>query len=430
MKAVLKLILPSLVMTAFALNALLTIGGWQATSSLDENRELAPPPKWNGSITQYVRQADAWLTDNFAFRKPLVEAFNSHLYHELRSTMAKNVIIGTGPWIFGADFDGQASVSPPRLTPYYLARAKQALTERKNWLEARGIHMLVMFMPTKTSIYGSRFLPSYWRFNETEPTPSEQLYEYLGKDFTRNVVPVRARLTEVSLDHEVYYHTDTHATQFGTYVAYDEMARHIGSYVPDRIPAPYPEFDLKQDKLEPTGFGRLMGVPFTDFSLVPVPKTGYSHLEVDPVAGADLLPAGTRVTYYQNPKVRRNRIVVIGDSFTNRMPSILGEVFSESVVLNMNNVTAQEARFPAAFLDRFRPDFVLLMYVDTRLTDCPEGCGEFPTSNPPELKGGYLVPLSADPVRSSQTLFPDERRALDAPSHKIPFTAPAPGELG
>ena len=385
MKMALKLILPIVVLSALTLNAALTICGWQAPTALDENRQMAEAPKWAGSISEYVRATDSWLTDNFAFRKPLVEGFNSYLYFHLRSTMAKNVIVGKAPWIFGADFDGQAAVAPHVLTPDYLVRAKQALVERRAWLEARGTQMLVMFMPTKTTIYGNRYLPSYWRFDESLQTPSEQLYEYLGDDFRRNVVPVRQRLLEVSRDQELYYHTDTHATQFGTFVAYQALADHIKEHFPNLSPAPFPEFDLKEDKLEPTGFGRLMGVSLSDLSLVPVPKQGYSRVEGPAPSAVSRLPTGTRITFYKNTHLTSHRVVVIGDSFTNRMPSILGEVFSESVVLNMNNVAKSEDRFPAAFLDDYRPDFVILMYVDTRLVDCVEGCGEFPTSNPPEV---------------------------------------------
>lgn len=387
MKTFLKLFLPFVIITAFSLNAILTIIGWQASSDLDENRSLAKVPEWSGSINSYVRGLDVWINDNFAFRKPMVQAFNSALYSFLRSTMVKSVIIGEGEWIFGADFDGQAAIAQRVLEPGYLERVKQAMAERRAWLNARGMHMLVMFMPSKSTIYGKKYLPWYWRVDDSLPSPSEQVYAKLGKEFRQNIIPVRQSLLNASEERELYYHTDTHATQLGTFIAYQEMAKHIDLFFSDYAPSPYPDFELKPDKLGPTGFGRLMGLPFTDMSLVPVPKRGPMLTPTTPLPdAARFLPKGTRATFFTNPSVKSIRAVLIGDSFTNRMANIFGEVFQDSATLNMNNVVKPEDRFPYAFLDAYRPNFVVFMYVDTRLVECEEGCGEFPISNPPAVR--------------------------------------------
>ncbi|MGO8640061.1 hypothetical protein ACC810_04205 [Rhizobium ruizarguesonis] len=130
MRVALKLLLPSVLLTALTCNAALTFMGWQAPSNVDENREMAKPPAWNDSLSAYVRGLDAWLTDNFAFRKPLVFAFNKALYSGFDSTLARNVVVGRDGWIFGAEFDGQGSVGPRTLSDEYIAKAKQALIER------------------------------------------------------------------------------------------------------------------------------------------------------------------------------------------------------------------------------------------------------------------------------------------------------------
>lgn len=384
----LMLILPLALFTSLSLNGVLTLAGWQPSIQVDENREMAPEPRWKGDITSYVRGLDAWLTDNFAFRRPLVLAFNEQLYTRFRSTLAPNVVVGAGPWVFGAEFDGLGSVGPRRLNPEYVAKVKQALIDRKRWLERRGIHMLVLFMPTKAAIYGNRYMPDSWHFDESLPTQSEQVFDALKEVMPENLVPVRQAIRKASDNAELYYHTDPHATQHGTFIAFEQLADHIRKYFPTSVPSAFPPYNLKIDYYEPTGFGRMMGLPFRDESWVPVPENGYGFTSPTPPSWEKLLPEGSRLTYYENSHVRKIKVAVIGDSFTNRMAAIAGEVFSQAATVNVNNVAnLPDHKFPAAFLDAYRPDFAVFMYVESRLIECSPSCGEFPVFNPVEISG-------------------------------------------
>ncbi|TAU75033.1 hypothetical protein ELI15_02245 [Rhizobium ruizarguesonis] len=389
MRVALKLLLPSVLLTALTCNAALTFMGWQAPSNVDENREMAKPPAWNDSLSAYVRGLDAWLTDNFAFRKPLVFAFNKALYSGFDSTLARNVVVGRDGWIFGAEFDGQGSVGPRTLSDEYIAKAKQALIERKAWLDKRGIHMLVLFMPTKTAIYGNRYMPESWHFDENLPTESEQLYKALNDIMPESIVPVRQAMIQASQTAELYYRTDPHATQHGTFVAFQQLASHIERYFPQIAPSAFPPYSLKIDYYQPTAFGRMMGLPFQDASWVPVPDGEYRFTSPPPPASTALLPVGSRLTYYENSHVRKVKVALMGDSFTNRMAAIFGEVFSQSATINLNNVFEDpDDKFPAAFLDAYRPDFAVFLFVESRLVECSQGCGEFPIINPDVVRSG------------------------------------------
>ncbi len=378
-----KLILPVVLLVALTANGVLTLAGWQAPSALDENRSMASQPQWSSDLNAYVRGLDAWITDTFAFRKPLVEAFNKTLYTRFESTFAPNVLIGEEPWIFGAAFDQQGSLAPRTLSPDYLAKVRETLIARKAWLKARGIDMLVMFFPTKEKIYGNRFLPERWHFDETLRSEAEQVYDVLKDVMPDSIVSIRQALADASETQEVYYHTDSHATQYGSFVAYEQLAAHLRRYFPDKAAADYPAYTLKLDALEPTAYGRLMGIPFRDFSLVPLPDEGYRAVSSGPVPAAEFIPAGASVEYRRNDQANDVRLVVVGDSFTGRMVNIFGEVFGESVTLAMNHTANRpEDRFPYAFLDAYRPDLVVMIYVESRLLECSQDCGQFPLGYP------------------------------------------------
>ena len=387
MPRIFKLLVPVAIMTAVSLNGALTVAGWEPTSNLDENRDLAAAPSWTGSIDGYVRALDAWITDNFALRKPLVSAFNEFLYENFRSTLAPKVVVGEGPWIFGAEFDGQRSVAPRQLSQDYIAKVKQALIERKAWLKARGIEMIVMFMPTKTAIYGNEYLPEAWHFDQNQPTESEQVYAALKDLMPESLVPVRDAMMEADGSPNLYYHTDPHATQWGTFVAFQQLTAHIEKHFPNKAPSSFPPYSLKVDYYEPTAYGRLMGLPFREESWVPVPDGEYKATSPTPPSWSALIPAGGRLTYYENSHVREIKAALIGDSFTNRMSAIFGEVFSQAATLNVNNVSNHPAdRFPVAFLDAYRPDFAVFTYVESRLVECSTVCSGFPVENPEEVR--------------------------------------------
>jgi hypothetical protein len=386
MRAFLKLLAPLLILAAVTVNGVLTVAGWESESKLDENRALASAPEWTGNVDQFVRALDAWLTDHFYFRKALVSEFNEFLYTHFRSTLARNVVVGSGPWIFGAEFDGQRSVAPRQLSDEYKAKVKRALIERRAWLKERGIDMIVLFMPTKAAIYGNRYLPASWRFDPNFPTESEQVYEELADTMPESFVRVREVMQKASASANLYYYSDPHATQLGTFVAFQELETHIRKYFPEKAPSLYPPHTLKVDYYQPTAYGRMMGLSFKEESLVPVPEGGYRFVSPEPPEAAKQLPAGARLTYYENDQVRDVSAALIGDSFTNRMSAIFGVVFRRSAVVNVNNVSNDPAaKFPAAFLDAYRPDFAVFMYVESRLVECPVGCGEFPIENPPAV---------------------------------------------
>ncbi|MDR9809563.1 alginate O-acetyltransferase AlgX-related protein [Rhizobium hidalgonense] len=389
MRVALKLLLPSVLFAALICNAALTLIGWRPPSIVDENREMAKPPAWSNNVTAYVREVDAWLTDNFALRKPLVFTFNKALYSWFDSTLARNVVVGKDGWIFGAEFDGQSSVGPRRLSEAYIAEAKQALIERKAWLEKRGIHMLVLFMPTKTAIYGNRYMPKAWHFDESLPTESEQIYQALQDTMPESIVPVRQAIMKASETSDLYYHTDPHATQQGSFVAFEQLAAHIKKYFPEAAPSAFPPYSLKVDGYQPTAFGRMMGLPFRDEGWVPIPAAGaYSFTSPSPPEWSKLVPKGSRLNFSENSHVQNIRVALMGDSFTNRMAAIFGEVFSQSATINLNNVSDDPAdKFPTAFLDAYRPDFAVFLYVESRLAEC-KGCGAFPLTNPASVRSG------------------------------------------
>lgn len=392
-----RLALPCLFLLGMIVNGSLTMVGWHPSSNLDENRTLATRPNWEGSLATFLRDTDRWLTDSFAFRKWLASSYNTVLYYVFRSTLKDRIVIGHGPWIFGADFDDQGRIAPRLLSQDYLKRLKLTLTERRDWLAERGTELILLFMPTKTNVYGDMYLPHSWKFDANQPTESEQLYRFLGVDFAKNVVPVREAIRELSAEIPVYYHTDGHANHQGSFAAFQRLLDHIATHFPEKAPAPYPASERKLDYMQPTAYGRLMGIPFKDASWVSVPVGGFQFTEQSPSRLQDMVPTGAKPRFLTNPRAQNIHAVLIGDSFTNRMTAYFGQVFRKTERIHTSNVAnLPEEKFPIKFLDMARPDYVVLSYVESRLVACAEVCDGFPLSNAMDVRQARLRRLFRD----------------------------------
>lgn len=376
-----------------------TLLGIEYRQDFDENRTLAPAPRWSGDLAAYIRGLDAYVNDHFAFRKPLLLEYSHALYHWLGSSLTSKVIVGSGDWLFGASFDGP-QVSQNSLPESYHRAARLSFLERRDWLKERGVHLSLMFFPVKDVVY-SQHLPRYLRGVSAQPSRSESLYNHMGPGLADNIVPLRQELKAVADagEWEVYYRGDSHANHLGAFVAYQAFAKSLeklaarGVYPASGAPRPYPEFELKPDRHYPSDYSRLIGVPREEFSLVPLPKpAGFTFHEVKPTpAAAALLPKTARPRFMANA-AGRGKVVVLGDSFTTRLAAYFGDNFAESVVVNMNRVaTNEDQAFPAKFIDAVRPDVVVLSYVEMRLGPCEGGCSDVvPTANDPDVRQARL----------------------------------------
>jgi len=365
-------------------------------ADFDENRDLAKAPQWSDSLPQYLRAFDAFVKDNFPLRKPFLLGYNSSLYHGFASSSNPRVIIGRNGWIFGAEYDSaDGTIESRTLTADYLHRLRISLEERRDWLAEQGIVFLFMFYPTKTTVYGEKYLPGHRQLDSGYESTGRQVARTLGSELATSFVQIEQPLRDAAEQSDDYYYlTDTHATHEGAFLAVERLREQLRKHHAEVPLAPYPAYETKLDLLSPTAFGRIMGVPLKELSKVRAPLGGFNTgLAELPSAVTPLLADQPRALYFANPKLSGSRLVLIGDSFINRMSFFLGESFAEEIVINLNNSpSTPEGRFPTKFLRAYQPDVVVMAYVESRLV---ESGGELardvvPLLNPPEVRQARL----------------------------------------
>ena len=205
------------------------------TISVAEKRELETFPEigWDYErIIAFPKKFDSYYQDHFGFRDALVTFHNATNLNIFGVTAAPLVMKGKENWFFLTepgviqDFYGMRQVGPQVLDDY-----AQVLLERQDWLNSMGIRYLFLPVPNKINIYPEK-LPG--RIQQMSgPTLVEQLSTYLRKTVKDVVfVDLSTLLLQAKQDYQVYRRTDTHWSNQGALVAFNQIIRKLKTWFP------------------------------------------------------------------------------------------------------------------------------------------------------------------------------------------------------
>ncbi len=136
------------------------------------NGVVIAPEKPDFSLEAYLsgnfaKQAEAYASQHFGFREPIIRLYNQYLWDCFRKTYAQNVVAGKENWLFysqsARDYYGQELL---RWNPSVeVARGKfdqelKYLNWARSILKENGVELLVFMAPEKSFLY-PEFLPDY-----------------------------------------------------------------------------------------------------------------------------------------------------------------------------------------------------------------------------------------------------------------------------
>ncbi len=207
-----------------------------------ENRELAPPPKWNlWHFSGLVEEIDAYIADHFGFRPDLIR-WNSFLrVNLLGSSPVRSVILGKGAWLFycsEALADGNSINDYMGMLPLpdgELALLKLRLEENRRRFAEKGIPYIVVVTPNKNTIY-DEYLPERIGCCKSSKTRLDQFIEYMAGNSDLEILDLRGPLLDAKRRLPVYWETDSHWNTYGAYVGYRRIFEKVARYYPDAAP--------------------------------------------------------------------------------------------------------------------------------------------------------------------------------------------------
>ncbi len=217
------------------------------------------------SLKKFPHEFEKWFNDRIGFRRRLIQVFQvaryygwtpnqlskmavhsgaaaegliRHLGSEAGSgTGPSRVLVGRDGWLF---YDGDDAIEDYRGTNLFseaeLARWKQVLTERRDWLAKRGIRYVFVVAPNKPAIY-SEYLPRSIN-RVTEQTRLGQLADYLARESDLTFINLTDAILQAKTERRVFHKTDTHWNAYGAFAGYRELMKPIQAWFAEvKVPA-------------------------------------------------------------------------------------------------------------------------------------------------------------------------------------------------
>lgn len=249
------------------------------------------------------------------------------------------VLLGKEDWLFYKSTEDGDPISDYQGINHYDEATMQAyadkLTNERNQFANYGIDFYILSIPNKSSVYPEYMPDTIERKDTTSRT--DLLMKYLEENTDLNVVDAKTTLVKAKKKKPVYYKSDTHFNQIGAFVTVQALK--------DKI-------DGKTDSLKDVKFDKVMNNYSGDLAcLCDMQDTFNDDIQYQ-------LDAAT-----VNTKIKSNkRILVIGDSFSEVMQSIMSQYFAEVKTVNIWS-------FEPSLLDEYKPDIVVWEHAE-RYTDC------------------------------------------------------------
>ena len=292
-----------------------------------ENREMAAQPRL--TLDDYATFADdyeSWFNDNIPFRNNLITLNTSIDFLVFNRSTNDNVIKGTDGWLFYANIEDGDPVSCYQgtnlLSEEELQNLAQNCINQRDFLEEQGKEFVIFIAPNKERVY-SEYMPD--KYGEpAENYRALQIYDYLKENTDiRIVYPYAEIMRAKAVGSNIYYKTDTHWNEIGSYVGAAALLKELGIDMPDIL-----SDDITITKGE-NAAGDLAGMLNLTKQLQ---NTDHGYI----VEGYDDHKAEcmewdfSTVYSYQATNADPRKLYVIRDSFSTAMAPYLGSQFNES----------------------------------------------------------------------------------------------------
>jgi hypothetical protein len=355
--------------TSIALPLAGMILGLDSAYVLAENRSLASRPALQltrAGLAAFPPGFEAYFNDQFGFRKRLIHWLNTLKVVGLGVSPSPKVILGGNGWLFhgGMDLDFYRAARP--FGQAQLDTWQRLLESRRDWLAERGVPYLVVFVPTKSTVY-AEYMPRVYDKLRVE-SRLDQLIGHLRARSDLSILDLRGPLLAAKSRGLVYYRADTHWNNRGAYTGYTKITEALSGWFPRLGVIPISAF-REQRCAEPARDLALMlaMADYYDESCDDIQLTGRKRAhEVTDNAGAGTAARVARTRQpdivYESPDRELPRAVMFRDSFATWLIPLLSEHFRRIVF-------SWQYAFDRELVERERPDVVIQEMVERVLMD-------------------------------------------------------------
>lgn len=366
------------ILVFFGAVAALAIGGAvrpdRASSSL-EHRRLAqiPPMRWSDLVSgEYGRRMESYLSDQFLGRDRWVRQYSNLSLRLLGKRAMNGVVVGDGGVLLG-DLSSRSQLTEPEIEAELDATMAQ-FTELDRRVRSYGGRLLVVGHPTKNSFMRDSY-PAGFAYPDDLTRIAPRYFAALNESGIASVD--MTPILEKRRDEKLFYLTDHHWTFRGAYPTYATIVERLGL-------VPLGEDDLEMVTLPNRfvgSFNRKLATVFPQDEKVtiasprePIPYTRIQDGEVSP----DLFRRYSKdapVAYgiydqgdhaeiiVDTDRPELPTLLLVGDSFTNAIETLVWTNFDESRFLDLRHYTKGSLY---EYVEKHKPDDVVILVRDER----------------------------------------------------------------
>jgi hypothetical protein len=320
-----------------------------ATTDDVQNRALAAAPALPltlASALAFPQQFTDYWNDHFGLRAELTWLYSNALYHGLGSVPFGKVRVHADGWVFAAieNYRDCKSLQEPQQKREAMVSRMLAMGEAT---KARGLHYVVMLVPSKHFVYRPDAPGLSCPPNEGPAHLVSKALKARGASFP--VLDPLQRLAEARTRHPVYYRTDLHWNDHGAFIGYQMLMETLRHWYPQLRADPLDDFTQVVRTHAAGGLARIASLALEDEQV--------TYLERRTAPRARRLPGpapqGTPPFVYDGQPVRyatddpdAPRLLVFRDSFARQLKAWLPEHFRETTFVWSEGTPELLAEYP------------------------------------------------------------------------------------
>lgn len=332
--------------------------------SSQENRMLAkyiPLFNTQGINLQYGKQFESWFNDHFFGRNFLIKLNNEVHQHINKYYGNSKAQMQADGWLIGKNESQSKLISTKQLD-----EITNAIKQFNDFCEQNDIMCYIEIAPRKVEFMKDKLLRKVFGQD-----PADVLYHHLKNSNITNVIYPHDALIKSNKENFVFFKTDHHWTEWGAYIGYKELMTRIKLDFPSIYIVSEDDYDIFYDTRVRAEVGRNFWKGHTcmllDLSTDNCPldvKYKYYIHKNEAKLKTEWLQDGinNKIFSYAEAK-NKQKVVILGNSFTENFVSFLAFTFSNVKKLRCNNKYGDNlklSRWKKEILD-FNPDIMLIV---------------------------------------------------------------------
>jgi len=331
-----------------------------------ENRYFGTRPPIQSALKDpalFIRRFDEWLADNIGFRQRFIDYYNlaKKMENNVQSRHGQYVMLKgerghryfahTDGWMIGK-FQGK-----PFLTDEQLQGLASGLNKTKEFLDERGIPLVVIFCSDKESIYPEFYPKSIARGKE--PDHLDRITDYLKTHTTVDVFNIKEALMSKKSEYLLYNKNTgdlSHYNEIGAFFSYQDLMKHINAYFPDIKAFTLDDIDIwyREDSVYPDNPQTRLKKELT-----------FKRVNDSFFDGLKLTPDDQGMAY-ENNDTTLPTILIMRDSYMGWdnffLMKYIPEHFGKTILFHFTSMNNFEK-----YINHFKPDIVVFEAVEREL---------------------------------------------------------------